>query len=160
MKSPLFLSILLIFILAGGGMYVLNTKEGATPENMTMDHSSVSSSGVMVESKSSIAVPAAGQPVKEFVMNSFVEFVDGKPKPQFAPNTLTVKKGDFVRIKITVTKGMHDFKLDEFGIYAATPLNQETLVEFTADKAGTFIYYCNQPGHRELGHWGTLTVVE
>lgn len=101
------------------------------------------------------------QTVKEFSMESFVEFVDGKPKPQFSLKEITVNKGDLVRIKITVTKGTHDFKIDEFNVYADTKeLNKEYAVEFTADKAGEFVYYCAKPGHRTNGHWGTLKVVE
>ena len=99
--------------------------------------------------------------VKEFAMDSFVEFADGKPKPQFSVKEITVNKGDLVKLKITVTSGMHDFKIDEFDVYADTKeLNKEYLVEFTADKVGEFVYYCNQPGHRTNGHWGTLKVLE
>ena len=98
-------------------------------------------------------------PVKEFTMTSFVEMVDGKPKPQYSLKEITVNRGDLVRIKITVTAGTHNFNLDEFNIYAETPLNQEVTVEFTADKAGEFIYYCSIPGHRANGHWGTLKVI-
>jgi uncharacterized cupredoxin-like copper-binding protein len=100
------------------------------------------------------------QAVKEFTMDSFVEFVDGKPKPQFSLKEITVKKGDLVRLKITVTSGRHDFKIDELDVYADTPTNKETVVEFIADKAGDFIYYCNMPGHRTNGQWGTLKVTE
>jgi heme/copper-type cytochrome/quinol oxidase subunit 2 len=100
------------------------------------------------------------QTVREFSMKSFVEFTDGKPKPQFSIKEITVKNGDLVRLRITVTSGRHDFKIDEFNIYADTPLNEETVVEFTADKTGEFVYYCNQPGHRASGHWGTLKVTE
>lgn len=97
--------------------------------------------------------------VKEFSMTSFVEMVDGKPKPQYSLKEITVNKGDKVKIKITVTKGTHNFNLDEFNVHAETPLNQEVAVEFTADKAGEFIYYCSMPGHRANGHWGTLKVL-
>ncbi len=100
------------------------------------------------------------RPVKEFVMDSFVEIVDGKPKPQYSLKEITVSKGDLVRIKITVTKGTHDFKIDEFGVYADTQLNKESVVEFVADKTGEFVYYCTKPGHRQNGHWGTLKVLE
>ena len=100
------------------------------------------------------------QVVKEFTMESFVEFVDGQPKPQFSLKEIMVNKGDKVKIKITNIKGTHDFKLDEFNIYEGTPLNQEVVVEFTADKVGEFVYYCNQPGHRQAGQWGTLRVLE
>ena len=98
--------------------------------------------------------------VKEFTMTSFVKEVDGKYYPQYSLKDITVKKGDKVRVKITVTSGMHDFKIDEYGVYADTQLNKESVVEFTADKVGKFIYYCTKPGHRENGHWGTLTVTE
>jgi len=98
--------------------------------------------------------------VKEFTMTSFYELVDNQPKPQFSIKEITVKKGDKVRIKVTNTKGGHDFKLDEYNIFRPTPLNEEVIIEFTADKIGDFVYYCNQPNHRSLGHWGTLRVTE
>lgn len=98
--------------------------------------------------------------VREFTMQSFVEFVDDKPMPQYSLKELTVKKGEKVRLKVTNTKGMHDFNIDELNIHQPTPLNQEVVVEFTADKTGEFVYYCNLPGHRQAGHWGTLKVTE
>ena len=98
--------------------------------------------------------------VKEFSMTSFVEFVDDKPKPQYSLKEITVNKGDRVRIKITVIAGTHDFKIDEYNIYADTKLNEEAVVEFVADKAGEFIYYCTKPGHRQNGQWGTLKVLD
>lgn len=98
--------------------------------------------------------------VKEFSINSFTEVVDGKYKPQYSLKDITVNKGDRVRIKITVTGGMHDFKIDEYNIYADTQPNKEYVVEFTADKAGDFIYYCTKPGHRQNGQWGTLHVLD
>ena len=104
--------------------------------------------------------PAVEKQVKEFTMESFVEFVDGQPKPQFSLKEITVNKGDTVRIKVTNKKGSHDFKLDEYDIFEETPLDQEVVIEFVADKSGSFVYYCNQPGHRQAGHWGTLIVTE
>ena len=73
---------------------------------------------------------------------------------------ITVKKGDTVKIMVNVTAGKHDFKIDEFNVFVDTKTNETTLVEFVATEAGEYIYYCNQPGHRELGHWGTITVTE
>lgn len=97
---------------------------------------------------------------KEFAIQSFVEMVNGQPKPQFNPRQITVNKGDKVRLKIKVTAGTHDFKIDEYNVYADTKLNEEKIVEFTADKAGDFIYYCTKPGHRQAGQWGTLKVIQ
>ena len=73
---------------------------------------------------------------------------------------LEVNKGDLVRLKVTVTAGEHDFKIDEFNVYSETPLNEEVIIEFVADQAGEFVYYCTKPNHRKNGHWGTLTVLE
>ncbi|MFA6074173.1 MAG: hypothetical protein WC758_08700 [Candidatus Woesearchaeota archaeon] len=98
--------------------------------------------------------------VKEFSMTSFVDMSGSSPKPQYSLKEIVVKKGDKVRIKVTVTSGMHDFKIDEYGVYADTQLNKESVVEFTADKTGEFVYYCTKPGHRQLGHWGILKVLE
>lgn len=103
-------------------------------------------------------VNTSDAPVKEFVMTSFYEMVDGKPAPQYSVKEIKVKKGDKVRVKVTNTKGGHDFKIDEFEVYADTPLNQEVVIEFIADKTGEFTYYCTKPGHRQNGHWGTLIV--
>ena len=102
----------------------------------------------------------AAAATKEFHMDSFVVFEDDQPKPQFSLKEITVNKGDTMKLYINVTRGTHDFKIDEFGVNASTPTGQVTTVEFVADKAGEFVYYCNMPGHRAAGHWGTLRVLE
>ncbi len=112
-----------------------------------------------VAGRDSAAAVAAGS-VKEFIMTSFYVMEGNTPKPQFSLKELAVKKGDKVRIKVTNTKGMHNFNIDEFNIHQATPLDQEVVIEFMADKVGDFVYYCNMPGHRANGHWGTLHVGE
>ncbi|HXK38164.1 MAG TPA: cupredoxin domain-containing protein [Candidatus Paceibacterota bacterium] len=106
-----------------------------------------------VEAKESVASTA---PVKEFSMTAYY---DAKGK-WYSLNEMSVKKGDLVRVKITNTAGMHDFVIDEFGVQKELPLNQEVVVEFTADKVGSFVYYCSKPGHRAGGQWGTLVVSE
>lgn len=112
-------------------------------------------------------VPATGDVVvvsnaivKEFSMDSFTTILSGQYFPQYSLKEITVKKGDTVKIKIKVTSGMHDFNIDEFNVSSETPLNEETLVAFVADKAGSFIYYCSKPGHRANWHRGTLIVTE
>lgn len=90
-------------------------------------------------------------PLKEFVVTG--------DNFSFTPSTITAKKGDRVRIVFKNIQGFHDFKLDEFG--AITPKiqeNQDAVVEFLADKEGTFEYYCSVGKHREMGMKGTLVV--
>lgn len=82
--------------------------------------------------------------------------IDGIINPE-----LVAQVGDLVRI--TLINGdptLHDLVIDEFGV--ATPeltLQDETFtIEFIADKPGEFTYYCNVPGHRQVGMFGTLRI--
>lgn len=94
--------------------------------------------------------------IKEFTMTSFYDDTG----IWFSLKEMSVNQGDNVRIKVTNIKGTHDFTLDEYGIKKMTPLNEEVVIEFTADKVGEFIYYCSVPGHRQKGQWGTLEVLD
>lgn len=97
-------------------------------------------------------------PVKEFTMTSY--YAPSERRAYFSLKELVVNKGDRVRIKVTNTAGSHDFVLDEYNLNQETPLNEQQTIEFTADKAGEFVYYCSRPGHRASGQWGTLKVLD
>lgn len=97
---------------------------------------------------------------KEFTMNSWMETVNGKMSAYFSLKEMVVKKGDKVKIVITNTAGTHDFKIDAYNIAKDTPLNEATVIEFTADKVGDFEYYCSKYNHRSIGQTGMLRVVE
>ncbi len=80
---------------------------------------------------------------------------------RFTPNEIRVNLGDTVRITYRNGGGRHDWVIDEFD--AATPViaaGQTSTVEFVADQAGSFEFYCSVPGHRASGMVGTLVVVE
>ena len=151
MDKKIIISAIAIGIVAIGGIIMFNTTNQIDKNENTANSVQNNSISTTQENKE----PA----VKEFSMTSFVEMVNGTPKLQFSLKEITVNKGDKVRIKITVTSGTHDFKIDEFNVYADTQLNKEYVVEFTADKTGEFIYYCAKPGHRQNGQWGTLKVI-
>lgn len=77
----------------------------------------------------------------------------------FTPSLITVKKGDKVKVTFKNENGYHDFVIDEFG--AATKQTQAPtteVIEFTANKTGTFEYYCSVGSHRAMGMKGTLKV--
>ena len=97
--------------------------------------------------------------VKVFTIQSFSGMADGKMRPQFSLREITVSKGDKVRILVNATSGKHDFTLDEYNVKEETPAGSITVIEFTADKDGEFVYYCSKLGHRDLGQWGTLKVI-
>jgi len=115
--------------------------------------------GTAVESNT---MPAPGDSdVEEMVVEEgeVKEFTVVGTNFAFEPSLITVKKGDKVKITFTNTQGFHDFVVDEFG--AATKQFQSPgteVLEFVADKTGTFEYYCSVGSHRQMGMKGTLKV--
>ncbi len=87
------------------------------------------------------------------------EFTVTGQKFSFAPSSLTVKQGDKVRITFKNADGFHDLKIDEFKV-ATKQINggEQEVVEFIADKKGSFEYYCSVGNHRAMGMKGTLVV--
>ncbi|MBR9706677.1 hypothetical protein GOV14_06600 [Candidatus Pacearchaeota archaeon] len=80
---------------------------------------------------------AFSEEVKEFRVEAF-QF-------GFEPSTITVNKGDTVRIIANSRDVPHGFAIDEYGINLYLDGLRSKTIEFTADKTGTFIYYCNVP---------------
>jgi len=77
----------------------------------------------------------------------------------YSPNEIKVKKGDTVKVVFQNTGGFHDFVIDEFSLKTATIADgQSETVEFTADKTGTFEFYCSVGTHRQMGMKGNLIV--
>ncbi len=78
----------------------------------------------------------------------------------FTASQVTINKGDKVKIKFTSSSGTHGLAIPEFGI-SAGPVSpgQEEIVEFVADKSGSFDYFCNIPcGSGHGGMRGKLIV--
>ena len=155
MNKKFIIPLVIVGLVAVIAAMAFNNKD-ASLKNGAVDNSKNFAAG---QAAPTVAENRPERAVREFVMDSFYEIVEGQPRPQYSLKEITVKKGDLVRLKITVTKGVHDFKIDEYNVYADTQPNQPMTVEFTADQAGEFIYYCTKPGHRANGHWGTLKVL-
>lgn len=77
----------------------------------------------------------------------------------FSQDEIRVSEGDVVKIVFTSEEGFHDWVVDEFD--AATEQIQAgstSTVIFTADRTGSYEYYCSVGRHREMGMVGTLIV--
>lgn len=75
--------------------------------------------------------------------------------------TLYVTQGQQVRLTLIDKDGvLHDVAAPTFNARSANVLRkgQQTSITFLASKAGTFSYYCTQPGHRQMGMAGKLVV--
>ncbi len=97
------------------------------------------------------AVAASGAKVKEFEITAM--------RFQFEPSTLTVNKGDTVRLHVTSTDVAHGFGIPEFGVNEYLPAQKTVDIEFIANQAGEFPFVCNVfcgSGHK--GMKGMLVV--
>jgi len=80
---------------------------------------------------------------------------------EFVPNVIEVNKGDKVRLKVTSIDVTHGIGLPDFGVDSVRlPPTETKIVEFVADKTGTFntmicTVYCG-PGH--AGMKGSIVV--
>ena len=116
------------------------TMEPSQPSEME-DNTGSTPSGVMGKTSA----------VKEFT-------VEGS-NFKFVPATLKVKVGNTVRVTFKNTGGTHDFKIDEFKVATKQIAGGKSeVVEFVADKAGTYEYYCSVGQHRKMGMVGKLVV--
>lgn len=78
----------------------------------------------------------------------------------FTPSTITVKKGQSVKITFKNTGAYpHNFTLADLNVQTKTiqPGEQDTIT-FTPVKTGSFAYICTVPGHADKGMKGTLIV--
>ncbi|RME30705.1 cytochrome c oxidase subunit II [Candidatus Woesearchaeota archaeon] len=79
---------------------------------------------------------------------------------EFIPNTITVKEGDYVSLKITSEDVTHGFSLPAFGINEQLEPGKTVEVEFVADKKGTFPFACSVYCGRGHGSMTGKLVVE
>ena len=78
------------------------------------------------------------------------------------PRVIRVKKGDLVRLRVTSEDVAHGFRIKEWGVkvFPIEP-GKFTTIEFVAEEAGTFDFFCNiicSPSHMDMR--GQLIVEE
>lgn len=77
----------------------------------------------------------------------------------FTPSSITVKKGEKVKLQIAGVSGRHGFALSDFGINVSVDAGQTVLVDLPTETAGTFNFRCSipcGPGHRDMT--GTIVI--
>jgi plastocyanin len=136
--------VLVLVLVVLGGWYFIIGKQVEAPKAVSDEESRV------VQGNSVIDTTVKGE-VREFVVSG--------QNFSFTPSVITVKKGDKVKITFNNTQGFHDFKIDEYGVASKQSKSPTAeVLEFTADKAGSFEYYCSVGSHRAMGMKGTLKV--
>ncbi|MDA2922994.1 cupredoxin domain-containing protein [Patescibacteria group bacterium AH-259-L07] len=77
----------------------------------------------------------------------------------FDPDTITVNKGDTVKLNITSTDTTHGLAISEFGVNAILPPGETKTIEFVASQSGSYTMFCSVAcgsGHFDMK--GTLIV--
>ena len=79
--------------------------------------------------------------------------------PAWQPSSLTAPVGQTVPLKVTSGDAFpHVFTIQELGISIPVAPGRTETKDIKIDNAGSYIFYCNTPGHRAAGMQGTLTV--
>lgn len=98
--------------------------------------------------------------VQEYTANEdgVVEIEFSNDGYQFLPTRVQVPQGSTVRVTYT-SDGRHDWILEgyEVGTEVLSTGESET-IEFVADEAGEFEFYCSVMNHRERGMYGSFVV--
>jgi cytochrome c oxidase subunit 2 len=71
----------------------------------------------------------------------------------FDPSRIEVAQGDIVKITFIAEDIPHSFTIDEYRISKRATPGHPVTFEFSADRAGTFVFYCNltaDPRCREM----------
>ena len=112
-----------------------------------------------VEEPGSKAVPPTVEPKDFPAKTSLKEFNMIAKQWDFEPSTIFVTEGDRVKLNVKSVDVTHGISLAEFGINERLSPGKTVTVEFTADRAGEYIFSCSVPcGKGHGGMRGTLVV--
>ena len=148
------LIILLVILILILGIIFVSQKTKNTEINMDTDEKVIE----VIEENADIdeedrLSPGTPSMTKEFSVNGEDFF--------FSLKEIKVNVGDTVKINFTNTGRMpHDLVIDEFDGAKTDIINNgvSQTIQFVADKAGTFEYYCSVGSHRQMGMVGNLIV--
>lgn len=80
---------------------------------------------------------------------------------KFDPDSITVKKGERVKIVFTATDMQHDWVVEGMGVKTkVVKAGETTEVEFIPTESGEFEYFCSVGNHRAQGMVGKLIVTK
>jgi plastocyanin len=164
-KRGLIIGILILILILAGGTYLFRAKPKPSSSNSTANQqdASVTQTPTETSTPSPLAVDAtleAGITTTPVAISSTQSISVEGGSFYFKPNEIRVKKGDTVKVTLTGVGDMtHNFVLDDFNVKSSDVEDGDsTTFQFTADKSGTFEYYCSHGEHREKGQIGKLIV--
>lgn len=154
MNKNVIIGLVILIILGIGGFMFMN-RTTQVPQTPTTDTTTDTLPPTTMEDmQDSTASDSAGMQ-----SGTIKEFNVGNSGTAFTIKEMRVNKGDTVRVTFTVSGGNHDWVVDQFNAKTKVlKAGEQETIEFVADEAGTFEYYCSVPGHRQAGMVGKLIV--
>ncbi len=150
-----YIIIIVLIVLIGGGLLIMGQGNKVEAPEMTNENIRETENITIEENEgTNVEVDISGD-----MIGGLKEFTVSGKNFSFTPSTITVDQGDRVKITFKNTGGFHDFVINGYGVatkQAQAPF--EEVLEFTADKAGSFEYYCSVGSHRAMGMKGILVV--
>lgn len=148
MNTKLIIGIVIVVIVAGGGFLLLSSNSKTPAPQTATEPTAIPT----IESQASPSAMDDKMAIQEITISG-EEF-------KFSPPTLTVKKGQKVKLVFkNAGKFPHDFAIADLNIKTKIIQGgQEDTIEFTADKTGTFTYVCTVGDHEEKGMTGKIVV--
>jgi len=61
----------------------------------------------------------------------------------FSPNRVEVQQDDLIKLTVQSADNAYGFTIDDYRVSKRVPAGGSTIVEFRADRAGTFAFYSN-----------------
>lgn len=136
----------------GSGKVKVNVNWVQLNENVNEQSSNLNASTPQTPRNTNQPTPPSSQSNK-------VTFALTARQWEFEPSVVRVKFGDEVTLNITSVDVLHGFGLPDFGVSQNLEPGKTTVVKFTANKKGTFSFFCSVfcgEGHKEMK--GTLIV--
>lgn len=151
--------IVLVSVIVVGILLAVKNKKTVVPVTPETNPAMTGGTSASLETLNPGSANPTTTPSTGETVNTVKSFTVTGSNFKFDPSVITVNKGDTVKITFKNTDGFHDFKIDEFNVATAQIKGGASeIVNFVADKTGSFEYYCSVGQHRAMGMKGTLIV--
>lgn len=142
-KNQLIVAAVVGVVVLVGGVWFLSQRNNPAP----------------VQTQNVTSSPQVGNSSSSATQTNVKEVTVSGSNFKFDPAEIRVKAGDKVKITFKNNGGIHDLRID--GLNVATKRldsGESEAIEFTANKIGTFEYYCSVANHKAMGMVGKLIV--
>lgn len=153
MSKGIIVFVLVILVVLAGALWYLNTDTSSVQNAQNSKEANPASFAPVNEESSPASGPSSQEKTPEKTEESVHEISISAKRFEFTPSVIRVKQGEHIKLTLTSADTQHGIALPDFNAQG------RDIIEFVANKKGTFTFYCNTycgSGHSEMK--GTLVV--